>query len=294
MSDSDDPIYKLVNDLPGTSVTGAVLRALDWIAPGQWKNITSFDELIADETGESDQALIQQVGERAIQLYTDPANGYQKAVWCFQMVDSIDKTLVAASALSLVGDKLDLGFLKAITPEPETAQAVDAGIKLACELASFVFVNGIPGDGVADFAGAIGNYAKEDAIRLAAFVAIDGVLPMGPNFVEKLSSAVSSESLGQSKLFKAASRFIPGGSDDEKKQVVQKNIEQAGSKLHDMVQQKGISQAGILDRVRQHISFSDDKLDVVAATLDVTTSYFEHTGIQSVARRVISRAYSEI
>ena len=54
MSDSDDPIYELVNDLPGTSITGAVLRALDYIAPGQWKNITNFDELIQDETGETD------------------------------------------------------------------------------------------------------------------------------------------------------------------------------------------------------------------------------------------------
>ncbi|MEJ7730370.1 MAG: hypothetical protein WKG00_14270 [Polyangiaceae bacterium] len=294
MSDSDDPIFKLVNDLPGTSITGAVLRSLDYIAPGQWKNITNFDALIADETGESDPALVQQVGERAIQLYTDSAKGYQKAVWCFQMVDSLDKTLVAASALSLVGDKLNLGFLKAITPEPETAQAVDAGIKLACELATFVFVNGIPGDGVADFAKAIGSYAKEDMIRLAAFTAIDCVLPLGPNFVEKLSAAVSGDSLGKSKLFNAASRFLPGGSADEKKQIIQQNIEQAGPKLTDLVKSKGIDQAGILERVRQHISFSDDKLDVVAATLDVTTRYFEHTGIQSVARRVISRAYSEI
>ena len=39
---------------------------------------------------------------------------------------------------------------------------------------------------------------------------------------------------------------------------------------------------------------ADDKLDTIAAALDLTTSPFEHTGIQSVARRVISRAYGEL
>ncbi|HEX2874573.1 MAG TPA: hypothetical protein VHP33_25140 [Polyangiaceae bacterium] len=294
MSDSDDPIFKLVNDLPGTSVTGAVLRALDFVAPGQWKNITNFDELIKDETGESDESLIQQVGERAIQLYTDPAHGYQKSVWCFQMVDSLDKALVAASALNLIGQKLDLSFLTAITPQPETAQAVDAGIKFACELASFSFVNGSPGDGVADFAGALGSYAKADAMRLAAFVALDCVLPLGPNFVEKISSAVASSSLTDNKLFNAVSKFLPGHGAEEQKAVIQKNIAAAGGTLTELTTSKGVDQAGILDRVRQYMTFADDKLDVIAATLDALTNYYEHTGVQSVARRVISRAYSEI
>lgn len=294
MSDSDDPIFELVNDLPGTSVTGAVLRSLDFVVPGQWKNITSFDELITDETGETDQALIQQVGERAIQLYTDPAHGYQKAVWCFQMVDSLDKALVAASAINLIGQKFDLSFMKAITPQPETAQAIDAGIKFACELASFRFVNGSPGDGVADFARALGGYAKADAMRLGAFVALDCVLPLGPNFVDKISSAVASSSLTDNKLFNAVSKYLPGGGVEEQKAIIQKNIVEAGGKLTDLATSKGVDQGGVVDRIRQYVTFSDDKLDVIAATLDLMTSYYEHTGVQSVARRVISRAYSEI
>lgn len=294
MSDSDDPIFELVNDLPGTSVTGAVLRSLDFVVPGQWKNITSFDELIADETGETDQALIQQVGERAIHLYTDPAHGYQKAVWCFQMVDSLDKALVVASAINLIGQKFDLSLMKAITPQPETAQAVDAGIKFACELASFRFVNGSPGDGVADFARALGGYAKADAMRLGAFVALDCVLPLGPNFVEKISSAVASSSLTDNKLFNAVSKYLPGGGVEEQKAIIQKNIVEAGGNLTDLATSKGVDQAGVVDRIQQYVTFSDDKLDVMAATLDLITNYYEHTGVQSVARRVISRAYSEI
>lgn len=294
MSDSDDPIHELVNDLPSTSVTGGVLRALDYITPGQWKNITHFDELIKDETGETDEALIQQVGERAIMLYTDSTNHYQKAVWCFQMVDSLDKTMVAASAINLVGQKFDLGFLKAITPQPETAQALDAGIKFACELASFGFVNGTPGNGVGDFAKAMGNYAKEDLVRLAAFVALDCVLPMGPNFLEKITEAVSSSSLTDNRLFKAVSNYLPGDGVEGKKGVMLEHLKSSGGKLTELATAKGVEQGGVLGKVQQYVKFSDDKLDVVAATLDVVTSYYEHTGIQSVARRVISRAYSEI
>jgi hypothetical protein len=294
MSDSDDPIYELVNDLPGTSITGAVLHALDYIAPGQWKNITSFDELIADETGESDRDLVQQVGERAIQLYADSSNGYQKAVWCFQMVDSLDQTIVAASALNLVGQKFDLSFLQKITPKPETAQAVDAGIKLACELATFGFVNGIPGDGIVAFAKALGSYAKADMIRLAAFVAIDCVLPLGPNFVEEMADAVAGSSLTDNRLFQAVARYLPGNGVEAQKSIIQQNIAASGAQLTALAQSKGIEQSAVLDKLRQYINFSDDKLDVIAATVDMMTDYYQHTGIQSVARRVISRAYSEI
>jgi hypothetical protein len=35
-------------------------------------------------------------------------------------------------------------------------------------------------------------------------------------------------------------------------------------------------------------------MEYVAAAIDVGTNYFEHTGIQSVSRRLISRAYGEI
>ena len=39
---------------------------------------------------------------------------------------------------------------------------------------------------------------------------------------------------------------------------------------------------------------TDDRLDYVAAFLDLTTNYYEHTGIQSVARSLIQRTVNEI
>jgi hypothetical protein len=50
----------------------------------------------------------------------------------------------------------------------------------------------------------------------------------------------------------------------------------------------------LLDRLREQVAVADNRLDYVAAVLDMATNYFEHTGIQSVARRMISRAYGEL
>jgi len=291
---SDDPIYELVNNLPSTSLTGALLKSLDFIVPGQWKNITNFDELIKDETGESDEDLIQQVGERAIQLYTDAENGYQRAVWCFQKADSVDKGVVAASALNLIGQKFDLQFIQNITPQPETAQAIDAAVKFGVELATFRLVNGLPGDGIAELTRAITSYAKDDAIRLAAFVAFDCVLPLGPNFLDKISGALSSAKLSENSLFRSVQQYLPGSSEDEQKTIIESSLRAVGGQLTGLAESKGVTQSGILAKIKDYVVLKDDRWDLIAATIDFMTNYYQHTGTQSVARRLIARSYSEI
>lgn len=296
MSGSTDPIYKLLQNLPTTSITTGVLSALDNLAPGQWKNTTVFSELITEATGETDPVTMAAIGSRALELYTDPAQGYQRAVWCFQAVDSVDKTLVSASAMHLIGEKLGLGFLSRFTPKPETGQALDAALKFACELATFCATNGLPGDSVGDFSRALVNYGKEDAMRLTAFLAIDCVLPLGPNFMDTILSTVNSmdaSSLSNNPLFGAVSRFLPGDVAAQQA-LVRDNLTTSAAHLSSMVDTKGISQETVLEKIRQYVTIADDKLDVIAAGLDMTTNYFEHTGIQTVARRVISRAYAEI
>jgi len=42
------------------------------------------------------------------------------------------------------------------------------------------------------------------------------------------------------------------------------------------------------------VEVADDKLDYLGAFLDVTTNYYEHTGTQTLARRLIERAVAEI
>jgi hypothetical protein len=62
-------IVQLINELPQDNITVKVLKALDFIAPGQWNNIVNFDEMIRQVTGETDPQIISKIQERSIILY---------------------------------------------------------------------------------------------------------------------------------------------------------------------------------------------------------------------------------
>lgn len=291
-----EPLHAVLEALPQSSLTTHVLGALDWIVPGEWQNITVFDTLIKDVTGETDEALIQQVGERALQLYADESNGYARAVMVYRGIDSASTVAGAAAMANLAGQRFEiLSFLTDVTPKPETTQAIDAGVKMAGELVAFALTNGLPGDSVGDFVSAMASYAKEERMRLAAWLAFDCVLPLGPAFIEKILGALDGplEDLENSRAYKFVSEHLPGGL-AEHRDTIKKNIEESRGHLEGMTAEHGITQETVLGKVKEYIAIAEDKLELVAAAIDLGTNTFEHTGIQTVARRVVQRAYSEI
>ena len=291
-----ESLYTVLEALPQTSLTTHILDALDTFVPGEWRNITVFEEMVKDVTGESDEAIIQQVGERAMQLFADESTGYQRAISVFEGIDSASTVAGVAALASMAGQRFEiLSFLSDVTPKPDTTQAIDAGVKLAGELVAFTLTNGLPGDSVSDFAAALVNYGKEEKIRLASWLAIDCVLPLGPDFILKILEALDGplESLQESRAFQFVSAHLPGGL-GEQRDTIKKNLEESRGHLEGMVASHGISQESVLAKVREYIAIADDKLDVAAAALDLATNTFEHTGTQTVVRRVVSRAYGEI
>ncbi|MEL7245642.1 MAG: hypothetical protein AAGM40_25405, partial [Cyanobacteria bacterium J06573_2] len=80
------PVFELVDELPTSGITVSVLNALDGITPGHWKNTVGFVNTIKEVTGEEDEDVIQEIGERAIYLYNDRSQGYQKGLWLYQTV----------------------------------------------------------------------------------------------------------------------------------------------------------------------------------------------------------------
>lgn len=296
MSDST-PIFQVLESLPQGGLTVTLLRGFDYLVPGEWENITSFEGMVRSVSGEDDQSLIQTIGERALVLYQDPGQGYQRAVWLYQTIDSLSKVAGAAAAAQKLGDRFAvLHFLTNVTPKADTTQAVDAGVKFAGELAAFCLCNGIPGDSVGDFAKSLAQYGKEDIMRVACWLAFDCILPLGPDFLDKIVGglqSVSSGALGEHSMFRKIAAYLPG-SVDEQRDTVARNIVESGSFLTNFVNSRGITQQSVLERVRGIIDVTDDKLDYAAAAIDMTTNYFEHTGIQTVSRRLISRAYGEI
>jgi hypothetical protein len=100
------PIFELVNELPTKNITTMALRSLDFVIPGQWNNLVGFENTIRTVTGETDEALIQQIGDRAVYLYNDRSQGYQRAMWLYQTVDKTDYALGAAALANKVGEKI--------------------------------------------------------------------------------------------------------------------------------------------------------------------------------------------
>jgi len=291
-------IDQAVDQLPTNSVTVKALQALDYIAPGQWQNLTGWDATIAAVTGESDSDLLSQVKNRAVNLYNDPKEGYQRALWLYQTVDSTDKVLGMASLANKVGEKIPfLGFLNKITPKSDKTQAFDLGVKLVVEVAAFCNTNGLPGDSIGDFVAALGAYEKESLIRMAALVTFDGIIPLGPDFVSTVLDRVQQGGTGelaQNATFQRIRDLLPGGNDNDKLSFIGTSLQAVQGWIGNFIVERGITSEGVVSSLRQYVDIADDKLDYLAGFLDLTTDYMSHTGAQSVARSLISRAVNEI
>jgi len=64
-------------------MTVKVLKALDFVVPGEWENVVGCDRTIEFVTGESDGDRIRDICNRAIELYNDSDRGYQSALWFY-------------------------------------------------------------------------------------------------------------------------------------------------------------------------------------------------------------------
>lgn len=286
-------IYQLVDALPEKSMTTRLLGALDWVVPGEWKNIVGFEKMIREVSGETDQAWVQKIGERAIQLYNDKTQGYQRAQWLYQTIDSAQGIAGAAAPVDKVGENVGfLSFLRWLTPKADTAQVIDLSLKLIVEIVAFCKLNGIPGDGIGDFAESLADYRHEALMRMATLVCIDGIVPLGPDFVGKAMSSLKglgALGLEKNKRFQQIESMIPGNGATEKLGYVSRGLDAAQGWIGSFISSKGLAVDKIVGSLSGFANGMDGKLDYVAAFVDIMTDYFEHTGTQSVARSLISR-----
>lgn len=292
------PIFELVDELPTNNMTTFVLRSLDFAVPGQWENVVGFTNTIKKVTGETDEDLIQQIGERAITLYNDKSQGYQRAMWLYQTVDRTDKALGAAALANKVGEKIALlGLLNRVTPKANKAQAIDLSIKLVVELVAFCQINGIPGDSIGDFVASLADYSGESLMRMAALVCIDGLIPLGPDFILQAQSAISGmkpSDLEENQTFRDINQDIPGGNSASKLGFIGESFNSVTGWMSSFVTSRGLTPDKVVSNLQQFVEISNDKLDYLGAFLDMSTNYYEHTGTQTLARRLIERAVAEI
>ncbi len=291
-------IFELVDQLPTSGLTISMLNSLDFVAPGQWQNTVGFVNTIKTVTGETDEDLIQQIGERAIYLFNDKSQGYQTALWLYQTVDSTDKALGAAALANKVGEKIPLlGFLNSVTPKPDKAQTIDLTLKLVAELVAFCQINGIPGDSIGDFVASLGEYSGESLIRMVALVCVDGLIPLGPDFISKAISGLNQtnpQELEKNSTFQNIKDVIPGDNSAGKLNFIGESFDSVKGWMSGLVDANNLTPQKVAHNLQGFVEIADDKLDYLAAFLDVATNYYEHTGTQTLARRLIERAVAEI
>ncbi|NEQ98400.1 MAG: hypothetical protein F6K30_17050, partial [Cyanothece sp. SIO2G6] len=274
------------------------LKALDFVVPGQWDNLVGFDHTIRTVTGETDAAFVKLVGERAVTLFNDKSQGYQRALWLYQTVDATSSTLGKVALANLVGQDVSfLGVLKHLTPKVEKVQTIDLAVKLVVELVAFCQINGIPGDSLGDFLSALADYSGESLLRMAALVCYDGLIPLGPDFASKVLSSLQSmdpPDLANNNVFKAVKDLVPGGDAAGQLGFITESFESTKDWMDTFVASKNLTPENVVDHLAKFVEISKDKFDYLGAFLDVFSEYYQHTGVQTLARRLIERAAAEI
>ncbi len=291
-----DSIIELLDELPSDNLTVKMLNALDFVVPGEWENVVGCDRTIEVVTGETNGDRIRDIRNRAIELYNDTNTGYQGAIWLYKTIDNADKALGAAAMANKVGEKIGLlGFLNRLTPKADTTQSVDLCLKLVTELIAYSKLNGLPvlnpGEFVAELTE---HYHGASLMRMAALVSVDGLLPLGPNFLQKVHSTLDEQggsALEGNPVFGTIANFIPG---DDKLGFISETFGAVEGWMGNLVGSVGLTPESVFDHIGGFIDFSDDALDLVGAFLDQSTDYYRHTGIQTVARKLFLQAAEDV
>ncbi|HEY9649449.1 MAG TPA: hypothetical protein V6C95_02220 [Coleofasciculaceae cyanobacterium] len=286
-------ISKLVDNLPTSSMTVYLLRSLDFVVPGEWQNLVGFEHTIRAVTGVTDKDQIKEIGERAIALYNDPKEVYQQTLWLYQTIDRADSAIGAAALANKVGEKISfLSFLNQLTPKADTVQTLDLCLKLVVEVIGFSRLHGVP-TSIEAFRNSLTNYHNESVMRMAALIAVDGLIPLGPNFILKAQSVLNQLNPSQlegNTTFQSISSAIPGSNTAGKLGFMGESFASVKSWMNNFVTSRRLTPETVVTHLQQFMTVADDRLDYLAAFLDMSTNYYEHTGTQTVARTLILRA----
>ncbi|MDY7007464.1 MAG: hypothetical protein SWX82_26920 [Cyanobacteriota bacterium] len=291
-----DSIIDLLDQLPSDNLTIKTLNALDFVVPGEWENVVGCDRTIEVIAGETDPERVLEIRKKAIELYNDAENGYQGAMWFYNLVDKVDGALGTAAMASKIGEKIGfMSFLSRITPKADTSQSIDLCLKIVAELIAYSKLNGLPILNPGEFVGKLREeYSGPSLMRMATLVCIDGLLPLGPDFLQKVQGTLEEQgegALAENPAFDAISATIP---EDDKVGFITNTFEAVKGWMDNLIGSAGLTPEMIFEKIGDFAEFSDDSLDFVAAFLDQSTNYFSHTGTQSVARKLIQRAAEEV
>ncbi len=287
------PISELADELPEKNITTYMLNALDFIVPNEWENVVGFENMIRVYSGETKTYRVEAIADHARDRYAH-TNKYKRAIGLYRAVDLTDRVIAGAVVADKVGDRFGfLDFLDTLTPKSDTMQAIDFGMKLTVEIVAFSLLNGLPQDGIQAFVESLRQYSKENLMRMAALVSVDGLLTLGPDFIDKtgdLFDDITPEQLEENKIYQQIGDLIPRATASQRLDFIREAFAGVRDWMGNLTAARNLTTDNVLSNLRQAIDISDDKLDYVGAFLDATTNYFAHTGVQTVARHLILEA----
>jgi hypothetical protein len=132
---------------------------------------------------------------------------------------------------------------------------------------------------------------------MGTLVCIDGLLPLGPDFLDKVHEFVGNSdqaAIESNASYTVLGSALPGNDSKSKISFLSENFEAVRGWMQELINKTGVSQSSVFGQIGRFIQFADDNLDFVAAFVDQTTNYFEHTGIQTVATKLIKDAYAAV
>jgi RNA binding activity-knot of a chromodomain/Agenet domain len=205
--------------------------------------------------------------------------------------------MATAALANKVGEKIGfLSFLSNITPKADVTQTIDLVLKIAVEIIAFSKLNGLPSPNPQAFATTLSeNYKDASLTRMIALVCLDGLLPLGPDFLSKIHTIITGTDVSvvaQNPVFLGVNSFLPGNNPTEKFGFITQAFNAVQGWMNGLVAKTGLTPQSISSHLGSFIQIADDNLDFVAAFLDQTTNYYEHTGIQTVARTLILRSHA--
>ena len=288
-----------LQQLSKSGMTVSLLKALDFVIPGDYNNSTQLRDMVRFVTNDPGAVRQTAIAKRAEELYAAD-EGSQRAVSLFKLTDKADKAVAAAALANKIGSRFKvLSFLTKFTPKADTAQTIDLCLKLTVEALSYISLHGMSVTGITDWAKMISQpdrYSNESALRLAGIIGFDGLVPLGPDFLGKVTDTISDGGVAwkDNALFQQVAGFIPGGSVDEKQGFIQNIVSSASAPVDAFITRTGLTREKVVDSVKAFTDVSDDALDYVAAFIDASTAYMSQTGVQSVARHCVQKAMAEV
>ncbi|MGD1951557.1 MAG: hypothetical protein ACFB14_18210 [Leptolyngbyaceae cyanobacterium] len=132
---------------------------------------------------------------------------------------------------------------------------------------------------------------------MAALVCFDGLVPLGPNFIkqtEQVLGNLTPKDLDSNPAFKAIKEAVPGRKTADQLTFIGASFESVKGWMGNFVESKGITPQSVAANLKTFVDIADDKMDYFGAFLDISTNYYEHTGVQTLARRLVERAVAEI